>query len=108
LCEANIVVPLSNDRNTLIEQTYKSTKFPYERTNPLVCTWNVKVYYPLTCLFLITNINNGYVGAVFIQVSDNCRRGVVTMRINKRSRLADVDGCSKGYYRVSPFMKEAK
>ena len=30
------------------------------------------------------------------------------MRINKRSRLVDVDGCTKGYYRVSPFMKEAK
>ncbi|XP_032786141.2 uncharacterized protein LOC116923733 [Daphnia magna] len=83
LCEGDIVVPLSNDRNTLIEQTYKSTKFPYERSNPLVCTWNVKV-------------------------TDNCRRGVVTMRINKRSRLADVDGCTKGYYRVSPFMKETK
>jgi hypothetical protein len=42
------------------------------------------------------------------QVSDNCRRGLVTMTINKRSRLAEVDGCTKGYYRVSPFMKEAK
>nr|CAH0107129.1 unnamed protein product [Daphnia galeata] len=83
LCEGNIVVPMSNDRNTLIEQTYKSTRFPYERSNPLVCSWNVKV-------------------------TDNCRRGVVTMRINKRSRLVDVDGCTKGYYRVSPFMKEAK
>lgn len=52
LCEANIVVPLSNDRNTLIEQTYKSTKFPYERTNPLVCTWNVKVILVSIDLFI--------------------------------------------------------
>ncbi|XP_057375625.1 uncharacterized protein LOC130696558 [Daphnia carinata] len=83
LCEGNILVPLSNDRNTLIEETFKSTKFPYERSTPLICSWNVRV-------------------------SDNCRRGLVTMTINKRSRLAEVEGCTKGYYRVSPFMKEAK
>ncbi len=30
------------------------------------------------------------------------------MRVDVRSRLADVDGCTKGYYTVSPIMKEAK
>jgi hypothetical protein len=30
------------------------------------------------------------------------------MKINERSRLASEKGCRKGYYRVSPFMKEAK
>ena len=56
LCEGNILVPMSNDRNTLIEQTYKSTRFPYERSNPLVCSWNVKVI----------NFNNKYVSWIII------------------------------------------
>ena len=42
------------------------------------------------------------------QVDKNCRRGRVTMRMDGRSRLASEHRCTKGYYRVSPFMKEAK
>lgn len=60
----------------------------------------------LSCLFLLIVLTGLLITQR--QVTDNCRRGVVTMRINKRSRLADVDGCTKGYYRVSPFMKETK
>ena len=33
---------------------------------------------------------------------------MVTMKVNERSRLASEKGCRKGYYRVSPFMDEAK
>lgn len=42
------------------------------------------------------------------QVDNKCRRGLVTMVINERSRLSSDRRCTKGYYRVSPFMKEAK
>ena len=42
-CGGNILVPLSNDRNILIEQTYKSTDFPSGRTHPLICSWKVEV-----------------------------------------------------------------
>jgi hypothetical protein len=41
-------------------------------------------------------------------VSTLCRRTRVTMRVDVRSRLADVDGRTKGYYTVTPIMKEAK
>ncbi|XP_057375617.1 mucin-2-like [Daphnia carinata] len=86
-CGSNIVVPLTYNRKILTEQairpTYKSTDFPAGRTYPLVCNWNV-------------------------QVSKNCSRARITMRVDGRSRLPDEEGCSKGYIRVSPFMKEAK
>jgi hypothetical protein len=45
LCEGNILVPLTNDRKTLIEETFKSSKFPYERSTPLICSWNVRVNF---------------------------------------------------------------
>ncbi len=51
-CGGNILVPLSNDRNILIEQTYKSIDFPAGRTRPLVCSWKVEVnnkICPLIC-----------------------------------------------------------
>lgn len=38
----------------------------------------------------------------------NCNRGLVTMTVDELSRLSDKEGCLNGYYRVSPFMKEAK
>ncbi|KAK4004147.1 hypothetical protein OUZ56_005892 [Daphnia magna] len=86
-CGSNIVVPLTYNRKILAEQalrpTYKSTDFPAGRTYPLVCNWNV-------------------------QVSKNCSRARITMRVDGRSRLPDEEGCAKGYIRVSPFMKEAK
>ncbi|KZS21243.1 Uncharacterized protein APZ42_011860 [Daphnia magna] len=78
-CGGNILL----DLNTRRELTYKSTQFPSSRSVPYACSWDVKV-------------------------SKNCRRGRVTMRMDGRSRLAQEDRCSKGYYRVSPFMKEAK
>ena len=37
-----------------------------------------------------------------------CGLARITMRVDGRSRLPDVDGCTKGYYHVYPFMKEAK
>ncbi|KAI9554659.1 hypothetical protein GHT06_019932 [Daphnia sinensis] len=78
-CGGNILLDLNSRR----ELTYKSTQFPSARSVPYACSWDVKV-------------------------SKNCRRGRVTMRMDGRSRLAQEDRCSKGYYRVSPFMKEAK
>ncbi|XP_046636389.1 uncharacterized protein LOC124315074 [Daphnia pulicaria] len=78
-CGGNILLDLNSRR----ELTYKSTLFPAARSVPYACSWDVKV-------------------------SKNCRRGRVTMRMDGRSRLATEDRCSKGYYRVSPFMKEAK
>ncbi|EFX72521.1 hypothetical protein DAPPUDRAFT_254379 [Daphnia pulex] len=60
---------------------HESSHFFTERNYPLVCIWNVS---PL------------------------CRRTRVTMRVDVQSRLADVDGCTKGYYTVTPIMKEAK
>ncbi|EFX80477.1 hypothetical protein DAPPUDRAFT_243752 [Daphnia pulex] len=79
MCEGNIVVPLSSSRNVKRNFTVKSTLFPFKRSTPLICSWNVKV-------------------------SKNCRRGLVTMTINERSRLAGDDGCLNGFYSVSPFM----
>jgi hypothetical protein len=38
----------------------------------------------------------------------NCSRGRITLRVDGRSRLADVKGCTKGYYTVFPFMMQAK
>ncbi len=38
----------------------------------------------------------------------NCTRGRITLRVDGRSRLADVKGCTKGYYTVFPFMMQAK
>jgi hypothetical protein len=32
----------------------------------------------------------------------------VTMTVDELSRLSDEEGCLNGFYRVSPFMKEAK
>ncbi|XP_059351420.1 uncharacterized protein LOC130696552 isoform X2 [Daphnia carinata] len=80
LCEGNVLVPLSHVKNEL---AFKSTQFPFKRSVPLLCSWNVKV-------------------------DNKCRRGLVTMVINERSRLSGDRRCTKGYYRVSPFMKEAK
>lgn len=55
-CGGNILVPLSNDRNILIEQTYKSTDFPSGRTHPLVCSWKVEVCTKPPCsLFVVLN-----------------------------------------------------
>ncbi|XP_057375611.1 uncharacterized protein LOC130696547 [Daphnia carinata] len=83
-CGGNILVPLSEDQtNGLIEETYQSTGFPVARTYPLICTWNVKV-------------------------SKNCRHARIVLRIDERSRLADDKECNKGFFRVLPFMKEAK
>lgn len=78
-CGGNILLDLNSRR----ELTYKSTLFPAARSVPYACSWDVKV-------------------------GKNCRRGRVTMRMDGRSRLAQEDRCTKGYYRVSPFMKEAK
>lgn len=80
LCEGNVLVPLSDVKKEL---TFKSSQFPFKRSVPLLCSWNVKV-------------------------DNKCRRGLVTMVINERSRLSADRRCTKGYYRVSPFMKEAK
>lgn len=63
--------------------TYKSTQFPEPQSAPYACSWDVKV-------------------------SRNCRRGRVTLSVDSRSRLPDEPRCSRGYLRVSPFMKEAK
>ncbi|KAI9554661.1 hypothetical protein GHT06_019934 [Daphnia sinensis] len=83
-CGGNILVPLSEDQtNALIEETYQSTGFPVARIYPLICTWNVKV-------------------------SKKCRHARIVLRIDERSRLADDKECNKGFFRVSPFMKEAK
>ncbi|EFX80455.1 hypothetical protein DAPPUDRAFT_224770 [Daphnia pulex] len=78
-CGGTIHVPLIFDRLSF----HESSHFFTGRNYPLVCIWNVKV-------------------------SPLCRRTRVTMRVDVRSRLADVDGCTKGYYTVSPIMKEAK
>jgi hypothetical protein len=45
---------------------------------------------------------------LFIQATKNCSRARITLRVDGRSRLPDEEGCTKGYVRVSPFMKEAK
>nr|CAH0107160.1 unnamed protein product [Daphnia galeata] len=63
---------------------YKSTHFPSGLDYPMICNWN------------------------FTVIHGNCRRALVTMRLDGRSRLPDVDGCRKGYYRVSPIMKGAR
>jgi hypothetical protein len=42
------------------------------------------------------------------QVTKNCWRGMVTMKIDGYSRLADLGGCRHGYYTVSPFMNDTK
>ncbi|EFX80474.1 hypothetical protein DAPPUDRAFT_304147 [Daphnia pulex] len=81
LCEGDIVVPLTFDGKDQV--TVKSTKFPYKRSTPLICSWNV-------------------------QVTKNCWRGMVTMKIDGYSRLADLGGCRHGYYTVSPFMNDTK
>lgn len=38
----------------------------------------------------------------------NCIRGRITLRVDGRSRLADVKGCTKGYFSVFPFLMQAK
>lgn len=43
MCEGNIVVPLSSARNVKRNFTVKSTLFPFKRSTPLICSWNVKV-----------------------------------------------------------------
>ncbi|XP_032786140.2 uncharacterized protein LOC116923732 [Daphnia magna] len=83
LCEANIVIPLTSQRAAKRNFTVKSTQFPFKRSTPLICSWNVKV-------------------------SKSCRRGLVTMSINERSRLAGDQGCLNGYYTVSPIMDDIK
>ncbi len=83
MCEGNVVIPLSTRRNVKRNFTVKSTHFPFKRSVPLICSWNVKV-------------------------SKNCRRGLVTMTINERSRLAGEEGCLNGYYSISPFMDQVK
>ncbi|XP_046640202.1 uncharacterized protein LOC124321711 [Daphnia pulicaria] len=75
-----IVVPLSFDRLT----PFESSQFPKERAYPLVCRWIVKV------------------------PSKNCSLARITLRVDCRSRFPDVVGCARGFYRVYPFMKEAK
>ncbi|XP_046441852.1 uncharacterized protein LOC124192539 [Daphnia pulex] len=72
-------IPLSFDRLL----PYKSTHFPSRRDYPMLCVWNFTVQH------------------------DDCRRARLTMRVDGRSRLPDVDGCSKGYYTVSPNMRGA-
>ena len=83
MCEGNVVIPLSSRRNVKRNFTVKSTHFPFKRSVPLICSWNVKV-------------------------SKTCRRGLVTMTINERSRLAGEEGCLNGYYSISPFMDQVK
>lgn len=56
----------------------------------------------------IINLDLSIRNQLRLQVSPICRRARVTMRLDLRSRLADVDGCRKGYFTVSPIMKEAK
>jgi len=41
LCEGDILVPLTFDGKDQV--TVKSTKFPYKRSTPLICSWNVQV-----------------------------------------------------------------
>lgn len=41
LCEGDIVVPLSFDVQK--EMVIKSTHFPFKRSTPLICSWNVRV-----------------------------------------------------------------
>lgn len=97
-------MPLSNDRNILIEQTYKSTDFPSGRTHPLICSWKVEV-----CTIAFNSSLKIIFTKFFKQVSNtNCDRGLVTMTVDELSRLSDEEGCLNGFYRVSPFMKEAK
>lgn len=78
-CGGNVLL----DLNSRKEVTYKSTNFPGPRSNPYACSWDVKV-------------------------AKNCKRGVVTLTLDQRSRLPENEKCTKGYFRVSPFMKEAK
>ncbi|KAK4004143.1 hypothetical protein OUZ56_005888 [Daphnia magna] len=86
-CGLNLVIPLTADRIVLREQglkpNYKSTGFPHERDYPLVCTWNIKV-------------------------NKICRRARITMKVDGRSRLPDVEGCVKGYLHISPFMNQTR
>ncbi|XP_057375620.1 uncharacterized protein LOC130696554 [Daphnia carinata] len=79
-CGGTINIPLSFDRLSL----FKSSGFPATRDYPLICNWNVKVNY------------------------NKCRRARITMRMDGRSRLADAEGCTKGHFTVSPFMKRVK
>ncbi|XP_046453639.1 uncharacterized protein LOC124201191 [Daphnia pulex] len=79
-CGGTVNVPLSFDRLT----PFESSQFPEERAYPLVCRWIVKV------------------------PSKNCSLARITLRVDGRSRLPDVVGCAGGFYRVYPFMKEAK
>ncbi|XP_057375622.1 uncharacterized protein LOC130696555 isoform X2 [Daphnia carinata] len=81
--KGTIVVPISSNPDYNKKVTVKSPNFPYGRSTPVTSTWNVKV-------------------------RTNCRRGLVTMKIDELSRLSDEEECSEGFYRVSPFMKQAK
>ncbi|XP_057375615.1 uncharacterized protein LOC130696549 [Daphnia carinata] len=83
MCEANVVIPLTSQRTAKRNFTVKSTQFPFKRSTPLICSWNVKV-------------------------GKSCRRGLVTMSIHERSRLAGDQGCLNGYYSVSPIMDDIK
>ena len=78
-CGGNILMDLTSRK----EFTYRSAGFPSPQSTPYACSWDVKV-------------------------GRNCRRGRITMKMDERSRLADDSRCSRGYIRVSPFMKEAK
>ncbi|XP_046653352.1 uncharacterized protein LOC124344005 [Daphnia pulicaria] len=79
-CGGSVNIPLSFERLL----PYKSTHFPSRRDYPMLCVWNFTVQH------------------------DGCRRARLTMRVDGRSRLPDVDGCSKGYYTVSPNMRGAR
>ncbi|KAI9554663.1 hypothetical protein GHT06_019936 [Daphnia sinensis] len=78
-----IIVPISSNPVYNKKITVKSPNFPYGRSTPVTSSWTVKV-------------------------RTNCRQGLVTMKIDELSRLSDEEDCSEGFYRVSPFMKQAK
>lgn len=105
--KGTIVVPISSNPDYNKKLIVKSPNFPYGRSNPVTSSWNVKV---------TTIYNNNHLDLSTCpscccfepQVRTNCRRGLVTMKIDELSRLSDEKECSEGFYRVSPFMKQTK
>jgi len=78
-CGGNVLLDLNSGQ----VETFKSTGFPSGRSKPYSCSWSVKA-------------------------GKNCPVGRVTLTLLAGSRLANEVHCSKGYFRIAPFMKEAK
>lgn len=78
-CGGNVAIDLKSKK----VQIFKSTGFPSSRSQPYSCSWSIKA-------------------------GKNCAVGRMTLTLLAGSRLANEVQCSKGYFRIAPFMKEAK